>query len=528
MNIAIRSIQFFGAAWIVCWGTYCAAMADEAPKYANPAIARAMAAMESAIPQAEADATRPVYHFRPPARYHNDPNGTIWHKGYYHLFYQSNPFGNGKGDAHWGHARSTDLVHWEHLPIAVWPSKELGERACASGCTLINPKGRAMIFYTSFGEKNPPAGAPDQYAALGDDDLIVWTKHPDNPVLTRHANQGIDIASWRDPFVVEEQGKYYMLLAGNLNGNKGGRGCIAAYQATNDDLTEWEFIRIFYEHPDPGTRSLECPNFFKFGDKWVLFFSHYPPPTQVMYLTGTLDTQSFRFEPEFQGKLEHGSMGMYAATAMRDPRGRVILWGWMRGVGWYPENGRGWAGCMTVPRILSLRPDGRLRQQPAPELQVLRSDHRSYSDLELNDAVRVLEGISSDTLEITAEFERGNAEAFGLQVRRSGNGRNAVVIRYDGREMHVTGTDPTGVFPDSNEEKQHSDFHMPFELLDDEQTLKLRVFIDRSALEIFANDRACFTCAIYSPAEDGGIAAFATGGSARLKSLDTWQLSSVW
>src|SRR5580765_20545 len=114
------------------------------------AIARAMASVAEAAPRAEADPTRPVYHFRPPANWMNDPNGPIYHKGYYHMFYQHNPYGDKWGNMHWGHARSRDLVRWEHLPIALWPSKEAGEEHVFSGCALINDQGQPMIFYTSI------------------------------------------------------------------------------------------------------------------------------------------------------------------------------------------------------------------------------------------------------------------------------------------------------------------------------------------------------------------------------------------
>src|SRR4051794_6151392 len=88
----------------------------------NPAVRKAMEGVKEAVPLAERDASRPVYHFRPPAQWNNDPNGTIQYRGWYHMFYQHNPYGAGWGNMHWGHARSRDLVNWEHLPIALWPS----------------------------------------------------------------------------------------------------------------------------------------------------------------------------------------------------------------------------------------------------------------------------------------------------------------------------------------------------------------------------------------------------------------------
>lgn len=97
-----------------------------------------MESVEKARPKAEQDPYRPEYHFLPPAQWMNDPNGTIFYKGEFHVFYQHNPYGTSWGHMHWGHAKSKDLVHWEHLPIALAPSKEKGEKHCFSGCCIIN------------------------------------------------------------------------------------------------------------------------------------------------------------------------------------------------------------------------------------------------------------------------------------------------------------------------------------------------------------------------------------------------------
>src|SRR4051794_41958045 len=99
----------------------------------DPAQAKATQAVLDAMATAEADPERPVYHFHPPANWTNDPNGTICYRGWHHLFYQLNPSDARPGNQHWGHARSRDLVNWEHLPIAIWPSTDKGERAIFSG-----------------------------------------------------------------------------------------------------------------------------------------------------------------------------------------------------------------------------------------------------------------------------------------------------------------------------------------------------------------------------------------------------------
>jgi hypothetical protein len=111
----------------------------------DPTLVNAMVAVQKAVPIASADLERPTYHFHPPANWNNDPNGTLFYKGWHHLFYQLNPFGTSLAHQHWGHARSKDLVNWEHLPIGV-------TRRCWCGCwwdsllRLHSPKVRSYGF----------------------------------------------------------------------------------------------------------------------------------------------------------------------------------------------------------------------------------------------------------------------------------------------------------------------------------------------------------------------------------------------
>src|SRR5262249_36029629 len=126
------------------------AWAASTPGSTNPAIARAIAALEAAAPRAQSDAARPIFHITSPAQWMNDPNGPIYHHGWYHLFYQLHPFSDGDGPKYWGHVRSHDLAKWEALPIALAPSTEAGETGVWSGCCTLNGKGEPMIFYTSI------------------------------------------------------------------------------------------------------------------------------------------------------------------------------------------------------------------------------------------------------------------------------------------------------------------------------------------------------------------------------------------
>ena len=159
-------------------------------EYANPGITRAMEAVRAAIPKARKDPTRPVYHFRPPAQWMNDICGAIHHKGMYHIFYQLNPFGAdmwGVRGSCWGHARSRDLVRWEHLPVAIVPSSDRGEMRCNSGCVTVDGRGIPMIFYTYVPEKR--GTKREQWAAVArDEELVAWQKVEGNPLMAPGKN----------------------------------------------------------------------------------------------------------------------------------------------------------------------------------------------------------------------------------------------------------------------------------------------------------------------------------------------------
>ena len=500
-------------------------------KYASPAIARAMKAIQDAEPRAASDPWRPVFHYRPPAQFMNDPNGPIWLKGYYHLFHQQNPFGDRKGNSHWAHARSRDLVHWEYLPIALAPAGELGEVLCASGTTVIRKDAAPMILYSSGGSapgKSLPE-RPDVWAAVAaDEDLITWRRVVDNPILTAQIHGELPITRWRDPNHFVLDGRIYLVMSGLLTKPQGNRGVVTIYRAENSQLSQWTFLGILFEHPDDGITGFDCPELFKLGDRWVLVTLH--GGINVDYFTGRFDASTFRFTAEHRDRIDVSPRGLSASASFWDGSGRRILWGWVRDPGWDPRDSRGWWGCMSVPRVLTMRGDGRLGYQPAPELRTLRGRHHHWADMQLDDAVQSLDGVSGDTLEIVAEFEPRDAKAYGLVVRRSADGRRGAVIRHDGKQLEATNVDPGGIFADlkGGVALPGHDYRVPLPLLAGEHTLRLHVFIDKSVMEIFINGRACFTRTIYPLADDLGIALFAEGGSTKVTSVDVWSMKSVW
>lgn len=455
----------------------------------NPDVAEAMAAVEAVRELAESDPRRPRYHFLPPAQWLNDPNGTIYHNGWYHLFYQHNPFQTGWGPMYWGHARSRDLVRWEHLPIALWPSKELDETGCWSGCAAINERGEPMLFYTSvsFGqnaEGQPAALKPfEQWAAVGDADLLTWRKHEANPLFD-YFRQGQESfgEDWRDPFLFHEDGRTFMVVGMCGTGTP-------LYEAEDEALSQWAFRGMISEI------SAECPNFFPLpqggeGKKWVYFCS---PFAAVQYYVGDFGLDTMKFVPEAEGILDGGRLdgggGFYASNTLYDPDGRCVLFGWVIGAG-----GPGWQGCMALPRELWLGGDNRPRQRPVAELERLRG-HRLTLDR------------ASNHCEIKLSFERQGSAACGFRVKWEEKGAEVQAL-FGPAECEIMGI------------KQEL-------ALADGQALELRVFLDGCVIEVYTGDgRLAFAKPADAGVERPLVEALVEGEAD--VTAEVWEMASIW
>lgn len=464
------------------------------------ALARAAAAVAAAAPRAQSDPWRPIAHVTAPAQWVNDPNGPIFYRGWYHLFYQLTPYSDESGIKYWGHVRSRDLVRWEPLPIALAPSGDHGEDSIWSGCCVINGEGQPMIFYTSIGTGKSPFTEAVQWAATGDQDLIHWRKSPANPVLTEALHGGRKIYDWRDPFIFRDGGKTFMVLGGSLNESKGGQAVVNLYEAENATLTRWKYRGVLFQLPDAEARTAECPNFFKLGDEWVLFVSPYG---RVQYFVGGFDAAAGRFLPRTRGLVDFGP-DFYAPNTMLVPDGRRLVWGWVKG---FP-GGRGWNGCLSLPRQLSFSRDGQLRQVPAPQLRQLRGKGVTWRNARVESDGQTFKLPSGNTLELAAEIDLQSARGVQLAIQ-DGVGQ-PIELGFNGLELRV------------------QEVRAPLTLAKGERRLKLQVFLDRSVLEVFANDTVCITKVLPPLAGDGTLSLHAEAGPARVTELRAWPLRTIW
>lgn len=477
-----------------------AAMAAEQLHHDTEAIAKAREGIAKEIPVAATDPHRPVYHFLPETRWMNDPNGAFLANGWYHVFYQLNPYGNQWGHIHWGHARSRDNVTWERLPVGVWPSTEKGEDHCYSGSAVLDGDGKWQLWYTSVSkprEKDKDKGRLDWvfngHVMLKpmDDQYVKWGKTTDDPVNKPTLPNNADGYAWnnyiRDPAFFRADGRTFMLLG--ITGTDASGGNVAPiYEAKNKELTEWTYRGTMTDY------AWDCPQMIPFGAKWMYLMTRDAPP---QYFVGTFDPATAKFMKGKEGRLDR-SADYKTVSFSVDDRGRRIVYAWI-----HPTKGKGWNNCFALPRVLILGEDGHPVQAPVPELSSLRGEHVTEAGFT---GARVLP-IKGDTIEIATVFERADKGRHGLRVRRSNDGVRALAITYEGGKLDVLGTRveiaPEGV----------------------SKAIALRVFLDKSIMEVFVNEGKQTTVRVmYPPVEDTGIEAFTDGKG----TVDVWQMRSIW
>lgn len=340
----------------------------------------AHAAVVDTAPSLALDPMRPECHLLPPHNWMNDPNGPIWWKGNYHLFYQLNPHAAVWGDMHWGHAVSADMVHWRHQPVALAPTPGGPDsEGCFSGSAVV-ADGVPTFIYT--GVQNAPPELITQHdgsstlretqmlAVAEDDGLLRWKKL-EQPVIAAPPT-GVAVTGFRDPCPWREADAWYL---GVGSGERGKGGCVLLYRS--HDLRHWEYLHKLAEGKPNGQQAAnpcdsgemwECPDFFPLGDRHCLLYS---TEGKVIWTTGRYDARAHTYTPEHNGVLDHGAY--YAPKSFLAPDGRRILWGWIQETRPQAEYvAAGWAGAMSLPRVLGVDAAGRLTMTLATEVESLR------------------------------------------------------------------------------------------------------------------------------------------------------------
>ncbi|MCX5673194.1 MAG: glycoside hydrolase family 32 protein [Planctomycetota bacterium] len=432
---------------------------------------------------------RPQFHFTPAKNWTNDPNGLIFYKGEYHLFFQHNPTGINWGNMTWGHAVSPDMVHWTQLDHAIHPDT-LGTIFSGSGVVdWANTAGfqagdeKVLVaIYTS-------AGKPfTQSIAYSNDRGRTWTKYEKNPVLGHVAGDN------RDPKVLWHEPTKKWVMALYLDKND-----YALFGSPN--LKDWTRL---CDVPMPG--SGECPDFFELpvdGDagntRWVFWGAN------GAYLLGTFDGKTFTKESGPHPSNWGGNC--YAAQTWSDvPKsdGRRLQIAWMNG-GKYP--GMPFNQQMSFPCELTLRttPDGiRLYRRPVREIETIHARKHAWSNQALKPGENPLATLAGELFEIRAEIEPGRAAEVGFTLRGE-------KVHYDVGKKTVACLSKTAPLPP------------------EKGRIRLQVLLDRTSIEVFGNDGLISMPTCFLPdLANRSLGLYAVGGEAKIVSLEVYELKSAW
>jgi beta-fructofuranosidase len=465
-----------------------------------------------------ADPLRPQFHLLPAKNWMNDPNGPIYWHGAYHMFYQYNPGAAVWGDMHWAHASSEDMIHWRHLPVALGPTPGWDD---ADGCftgSAVNDRGTAAILYTGVKTTSADrATLRDGHnnfrevqclATSTDPQLRAWTKWkqaviqpPNDPTL----------AGFRDPFLWRE-GNNWILGVASGHFKKG--GCVLLYRSK--DLRNWESLHELASQPWTEKESInpvesgemwECPDFFPLGKKHVLLYS---TAGKVVWESGEFDPKELKFHSERRGILDHGAY--YAQKTQLDAQGNRILWGWI------PEKrpdadliAAGWAGCMALPRVLSLSPDSELEMSVAPEAHSLRGKSSELQTIDTNSPTRISASLAIKINDLRAELIWNTPafpHTFELQDRSGAWWSVSITPRSNQAILNVNGAEIE--IPLST--NQHHDFHL---------------FLDASVAELIVDRRHAITTRIYRTPAGPLNLAFYDQHAAVTTPVKIWQMKAI-
>lgn len=490
---------------------------------------------EVVIDQKYQEPHRPQYHFTPDSMWMNDPNGMVYYEGEYHLFYQFYPDSNVWGPMHWGHAVSDDMVHWEHLPIALYPDS-LGlifsgsaviDHENTSGLgTADNPPMVAIFTHHSMeGEQAGTNTFQYQSIAYSLDKGRSWTKYEGNPVVP---NPGI--RDFRDPKVRwhEPTQSWVMVLAAYDK----------AMFYTSPNLRDWTFASEFGIEGD--TRLWECPDLFPLKhqesgeEKWILITSIQKDApnggTATSYFVGDFDGKAFMGDPAQQQWLDYGTDNYALVTwsNVPDEDGRTLALGWMSN--WQYATvvpTERWRSAMTVPRSLHLVSTGsgyRVESQPVEELHDLRGEKVSFETSGAFVAYE-LEGIDPGQveLELALTWSEGT-ETVALKL--SNEAGDSLLIGYHPNEGELFIDRRGAGLIDFNE--HFAGIHTaPLQI--EENELELHLFLDLSSVEVFANGGERVMTDIFFPRERMSKAElFVEGGKAQLVEGGGWQMGQIW
>ena len=446
------------------------------------------------------DEPRPAFHLSTRVGWLNDPNGFSYYKGEYHLFYQYHPYNSHWGPMHWGHAVSSDLLHWRYLPAALAPDTDYDRDGCFSGSAVSLDDGRQMLMYTGVVKETQPDGSARevqrQCIAIGDG--IDYEKYAGNPVLDENdLPEGGSRFDFRDPRIWRAPDGTFLLFS-------------------SEDGLKWKFEKTLISNNGRFGRMWECPDFFELDGKQVLLISpqdmlpqgfEYHNGNGTVCIIGSYDKETDTFTEEKNQAIDYG-IDFYAPQTVVTPDGRRIMIGWMQN--WdtcnlhSPE--RPWFGQMSLPREISVK-DGRLIQKPIRELEKMRANKVEYENADVSGVIR-LDGMKGRRIDMELTLRPAEGEEmyrkFAVRFAQNDTCHTAVSFRPHESILKVDRK-----FSGSRRAIIHQ---RRSRVNSDNGKIKMRIILDNFSVEIFVNDgEQVLSATLYTDLSADGISFYADG-----------------
>ena len=489
--------------------------------------------VKSATFKASSEPYRPKFHFTPPAKWMNDPNGLVFYKGEYHLFYQYFPDSTVWGPMHWGHAVSKDMVHWEHLPIALYPDK-IG--LIFSGSVVIDEKNTSgfgqkgetplvsiFTYHNLEGEKAGKIDYETQGIAFSLDNGRTWTKYADNPVIKNPGTR-----DFRDPKVMwYEPAKQWILTLAVANH-------VEFFGSKN--LKDWKKQGEFGKTEGSHGGVWECPDLFPIKiegtntQKWILIQSlgNGAPNggSGTQYFVGDFDGKSFKNENEAKTILwlDYGRDNYAGVTWFGAPDNRRLFLGWMSN--WQYATSvptKAWRSATTLPRELTLTntPQGlRLMQRPVKETEALRSATVTVPLTVIKEVQSMETTSAAQEMELIFDLSKTSANDVGVVLSNTKNEKVEIGYNISSKQFYIDRT-AAGKMDFSNNFAGRQ--YAPRQVSN--TNLKMHLYIDVASVELFADDGSVAMTSIFFPNEDfNKTQLYAKNGSTQLLQGNYWNL----
>lgn len=467
------------------------------------------------------DFNRPHYHLLPAANWTNETHGLIYYKGKYHIFNQKNASAIFLGQINWGHFSSPDMLHWTEEKPALTPDKEYDKNGIWSGYAVINDEGIPQLIYTAGGDKMGVG-----IAFPKDNNLIEWEKYKDNPVIKEKPAK-YERTDMRDQYVWKEGNQWYMIIGFGVGKDENAHGALLLYKS--EDLKKWEYVHLLFEGKPAIDNSgifWEMPIFKKIGDKYVLMVNRIPNkgiPARTQYWVGKFENEKFIPNNPVPRNLEVINR-LLSPSVIETPDGIISAIAIIPDeIGTEANYKQGWAHLYSIPRVWTLKEDGKIAQSPHPVLKQLRNSCKLYKEKVIGKDNNYKINETGHQLEVNVKFYPGDAKKFGVLLCKNADDSERSYIYFDLSTKELVIDQTQSSLRKSIPLKIRKDFYE----LKAGKPIELHLFIDGSVIEGFINNEDAFTTRIFPLKENSSqIELFSDGTNTKAKA-EVWRLKDA-